>query len=731
MTVQRGQLKDLQESVNNLNLQPITTSIAPREGNRSLSSVPNLARCIPGSSPEPSNFRNPTKRRPVNIRCPGQDCESAKACAWICPKCLIPIDYGFSDQYFYCSCGRALYNKYEFKCNNSKHGSAFERFKQADLLPLLQKLPGYNELNILVLGPIASGKSTFINAFISYLSSQTFDEAVHSNNFQWVAPCSFSLQTISSEGEIIDTRISNNSVGKTQHDDSPGEPETKHATIYTITRGMTRYRLIDTPGMGSREAQEQDDQNMADIITAMREYNNLDLSGVLVLLKPNIPRVSMYFRAYMEEILSILHRDFIDNIVFGFSHIRNVNAQYEPVITPTPLKTFLSDLPGIGMSLEQKNSYCFDSEAFRFLAAKNHGIMMANEHDFEKSWTHSRREVWRMLHHFKSRPPVLTASIVAIDEARKICSHLVKSAVDAAQVLQAQEYVLEERLQVLQETETKLAQLLPSLNVNKAALRLTPLAQPRLVCTNTQCAEYLDDGTDSGRLLTNYKTHCQDPCYLKGVKPDMLAQPSTINTEAFGGKEHCKVCRHHWTEHLHVLSELERYSRTVTDHDVEKAIKAEAGMKTSIQATIAQLHKYIDVYRSELEQLLRAAARINLWLSEVSLVSFEDTFTVYLDVLIGEEQLKIRSGGSNRRLRDMDHLLEKYTTMVAALARDTKNFNFRPMERERMVQDLFKFQHYGKRLEDELKLVTQTSRAGGTEKRQNREVICLVASSSR
>jgi hypothetical protein len=324
-----------------------------------------------------------------------------------------------------------------------------------------------------------------------------------------------------------------------------------------------------------------------------------------------------------------------------------------------------------------------------------------------------------MLHNFKSRPPVLTASIVAIDEARKICSHLVKSAVDAAQVLQAQEYVLEGRLQELQETETKLAQLLPSLNVNKAALRLTPLAQPRLVCANTQCVEYTDDGTDSGRLLTNYKTHCQDPCYLEGVKPDTLAQPSTINTEAFEGKEHCKVCRHHWTEYLHVLSELEKYSRTVTHHDVEKAIKAEAGMKTSIQATIAQLQKYIDVYRSELEQLLRAAARINLWLSEVLLVPSEDAFVAGLRVLGAEEQLKV-----------LAHLRNKYTTIVASLAHDPNNFNFRPRDRERMMQNLLKLEYYGKPLEDDCKIVTQ-AHPKKTDEDKNREVLCAIASSGR
>jgi hypothetical protein len=273
--------------------------------------------------------------------------------------------------------------------------------------------------------------------------------------------------------------------------------------------------------------------------------------------------------------------------------------------------------------------------------------MMANEHDFEKSWTHSRREVWRMLHNFKSRPPVLTASIVAIDEARKICSHLVKSAVDAAQVLQAQEYVLE------------------------------------------------------------------------GVKPDTLAQPSTINTEAFEGKEHCKVCRHHWTEYLHVLSELEKYSRTVTHHDVEKAIKAEAGMKTSIQATIAQLQKYIDVYRSELEQLLRAAARINLWLSEVLLVPSEDAFVAGLRVLGAEEQLKV-----------LAHLRNKYTTIVASLAHDPNNFNFRPRDRERMMQNLLKLEYYGKPLEDDCKIVTQ-AHPKKTDEDKNREVLCAIASSGR
>lgn len=66
-----------------------------------------------------TGFREkPVKRRFVKIPCPGRSCDPNRVCQWICFRCLAPVEYGFSDRYIYCECGRCLYSDYDFKCNS-------------------------------------------------------------------------------------------------------------------------------------------------------------------------------------------------------------------------------------------------------------------------------------------------------------------------------------------------------------------------------------------------------------------------------------------------------------------------------------------------------------------------------------------------------------------------------------------------------------------------------------
>jgi ABC-type multidrug transport system fused ATPase/permease subunit len=111
-----------------------------------------------------SMVQKPIQRRPVKVACPSHFCAPNTGHEWICFKCHAPIEYGYTDQYIYCNCGRSMYGNYEFKCKEAQHGSLYERYNQAVLLQLLNALEPYNKLNILILGETGAGKSTLVNA---------------------------------------------------------------------------------------------------------------------------------------------------------------------------------------------------------------------------------------------------------------------------------------------------------------------------------------------------------------------------------------------------------------------------------------------------------------------------------------------------------------------------------------------------------------------------------------
>ena len=110
----------------------------------------------------------------------------------------------------------------------------------------------------------------------------------------------------------------------------------------------------------------------------------LSSHGILILLKPNSARLTLMFKFCVTELLTHLHRDAATNMVFGFTGTRIFN--YMPGYAFKPLHALLEKYSTVQMSFTRQNTYCFDSESFRFLAAlKQTGRPMDNEAEFCRS----------------------------------------------------------------------------------------------------------------------------------------------------------------------------------------------------------------------------------------------------------------------------------------------------------------------------------------------------------
>jgi hypothetical protein len=160
-------------------------------------------------------------------------------------------------------------------------------------------------------------------------------------------------------------------------------------------------RLIDTPGIGDTRGAEQDKKNMADILSVLRGYTHVH--GILILLKPNNSRLTVMFRYFVKELLTHLHRSAANNMVFGFTNTRGSN--YQPGDTFKPLQELLKEFDSTSIELCKDTVYCFDSESFRYLAARKQGVNIGDESDYDRSWKRSTEEAQRLLAHFKNLQP--------------------------------------------------------------------------------------------------------------------------------------------------------------------------------------------------------------------------------------------------------------------------------------------------------------------------------------
>ncbi|CAF3190279.1 unnamed protein product [Rotaria sp. Silwood2] len=249
------------------------------------------------------------------------------------------------------------------------------------------------EINVLLMGETGVGKSTFINAFVNYLMFDTLEQA-EQNQPVVVIPVSF-LITI---GNQFDERIVKfGDVDVNENYEHQGQSVTQQCKSYVFNLNeRLLLRLIDTPGMGDTRGIIQDEKNIDHILTYI---NNLShLNAICLLFKPNESRLNLFFDSCIDQLLKYLTPIFYNNIIFCFTNTRS--TFFAPGNTGSLLRQMLKQEHLKDILFEKKNTFCFDSESFRYLAARKCHV------DFDEfvkvesinSWTTSVTESVRLLH---------------------------------------------------------------------------------------------------------------------------------------------------------------------------------------------------------------------------------------------------------------------------------------------------------------------------------------------
>ncbi|CAF4658628.1 unnamed protein product, partial [Rotaria sp. Silwood2] len=254
-------------------------------------------------------------------------------------------------------------------------------------------------INILLLGETGVGKSTFINAFANYLTFDSFKQAESSEPIV-IIPVSF-MMTVGDNFEERIVKFGELDRFNNENFNTLRQSITQHCKSYTFNLKRSedgnrrKMRIIDTPGFGDTRGTDQDDQNMQHILQYINNVTHLN--AICFLLKPNASRLHIFFRTCLIQLFSLIGSTARNNIIFCFTNARS--TFYTPGKTAPLLKTMLASASIDNISFKKENTYCFDSEAFRYLVALQNGIPFTDEEkkEYQMSWSISVKESNRLM----------------------------------------------------------------------------------------------------------------------------------------------------------------------------------------------------------------------------------------------------------------------------------------------------------------------------------------------
>ncbi|CAH1154068.1 unnamed protein product [Phaedon cochleariae] len=563
------------------------------------------------------------------------------------------------------------------------------------------------DINILLLGETGVGKSTFINSVANYLTYADLKKAKNENLLVLI-PTEFSMKDKDGEFHVI-------SMGAGDKNEllSSGVSATQDVKTYVfpIWNGKSKVRLIDTPGMGDTRGVDQDDINSENILSYIGQLH--ELHAICFLFKPNQSRNTVFFKYCMSQILSRLDKSASKNIIFAFTNTRG--SDYGPGETINLLKNEIEAIRKSPPHAEipiNRNIFCFDNEAFRYLAAIKNGVEfdVSIKERNKESWKNSVEQCWKMINYIvgdaNNTPlkPHHVKSTSAINEARRMINQLAQPLAEISQLINHNMHALKRHEANLQMDHDSLDELKTKLYMPTIDLEVVKMTQPSTVCTTYKCAEVHQK---LGRNIWHYKQRCHDPCYLSNITREMIGDPGLVNCAAMARTNDCQKCGCSFRVHQHIY-----YMTKVKEiREVDPTVKKNINDKTKVVENARKIMQSIINKKEELDNehqvIVTTCARFAHFLQNNAITPFNDSYKEYIEYLINREQSmgklcdKETVDHLRKLLREYDEMKKSFDEALQLNKRLGRTDNaITPKEVSDSIQELYKLKHNGKKIKE-------------------------------
>ena len=481
-----------------------------------------------------------------------------------------------------------------------------------------------------------------------------------------------------------------------------GHSSTQEPVTYPFYLKDRVIRLIDTPGIGDSRGMEHDKQNMENILSHLTRYD--EIHAICILLKPNTSKLTVLFRFCIEELLYQLHRDALANIVFCFTNTRNTS--YCPGDTFDTLSEELEKL-NVDIQLDKTNMFCFDNEAFRYLACIEHNIEFTEKdhQNYSESWEKSANETNRLVEHIQIRKPHQIRNTLSLNEARRIIIGLSRPMGEVTKCIQENIVNLKTTKARIDSMDKDIEEFKGKLNFEGVTVQRKELGFPRTVCTHHDCVEYilLEDQTHQ----VDYVKHCHEHCFLNGVSSEIVGEPQLQGCLAMTKDKSsiiCRFCGHSYEVHMHRTYDLERVTKSFVSPEVSNNINKMESEKEKLHAYTKQLEEIIGELKHEDSKVVSIFAKFGNFLKKISIVPCNDSTKDYLDMIIDQEERQpdeIRNNDLIARLnKTKEAYLQEVRIIQNAMDSSLSGTISSPDEVKQLQLELFELKHFGTTLKD-------------------------------
>ncbi|EGC40243.1 hypothetical protein DICPUDRAFT_25410 [Dictyostelium purpureum] len=560
----------------------------------------------------------------LRLKCPGKDCPKVPK-EFICLVCNQYLKY--STKTLYCQCGSYPVTSCTFKCCEPEHGNDYVKLpnSEEDQLKYLPPRP----LTLLLLGETGVGKSTFINSLVNYALYHSLEDAIK-GEIKVLIPIKFSMVTNGVQKEI--------SIGnKTKNENlSVGQSSTQSCQTYIFLD--LNLTIIDTPGIGDVRGVDQDKANFEHILSYISRFDTID--GICILLKPNEARETVVSTYCFKGLLSQLNKNAAKNIVFCYTNSRS--TFYQPGDSHPKISKMVQSLNVPDLKYTSSNTFCFDSESFRFLAALKNDVQFGEDQikDFSNSWKTSVTSTNNLISYLNLLPPHNIRNTTSLNESRRLIYALTRPIVEITQMIETKVKTITTKKKEIEDDNSDLESLKKKLIIKYDDVERRDLDEPTTVCTNSTCIKVIT-GKD-GNEIVHYAQRCHVGCQIKG--PTNTKNSADLKNCCAIGKSDlkCTECQFscHYTSHMHITYETYPVTKTLENAAIKDQINIATDSCQLKKEAIIELEKEIEANNKEKTEIINISSKLSFFLKENSITGYVDTVIEYLKMCIQTEDYK-------------------------------------------------------------------------------------------